>query len=154
MPSATFADRRLSIAASTATANPAETSARTSVNEVCGERGERKRAGESPDASDVEIEGLGDQGGRDDGEKRRRPRSAHAHHDDHHEHDEQDDADRGQAARSPPRPARQRVAQRAHRAAAVFSPSGLATPSAAGTCCRKMITAMPTVKPSTTGQGM
>ena len=37
---------------------------------------------------------------------------------------------------------------------AAFSPSGLATPSAAGTCCKKMITAMPTVNPSTTGHGM
>ena len=37
---------------------------------------------------------------------------------------------------------------------AVFSPAGLATPSAAGTCCRKMMTAIPTVKPSTTGHGM
>ena len=37
---------------------------------------------------------------------------------------------------------------------AVFSPSGLATPSAAGTCWRKMIIAIPTVKPSITGQGM
>jgi hypothetical protein len=36
---------------------------------------------------------------------------------------------------------------------AVFSPSGRATPRAMGTCWRKMITAMPTVKPSTTGQG-
>jgi hypothetical protein len=36
---------------------------------------------------------------------------------------------------------------------AVFSPSGFGTPSAAGTCCRKMIAAMPTVNPSTTGQG-
>ena len=30
----------------------------------------------------------------------------------------------------------------------------LATPNAAGTCCRKMIAAMPTVNPSTTGHGM
>jgi hypothetical protein len=37
---------------------------------------------------------------------------------------------------------------------AEFSPSGRATPRAAGTCCRKMITAMPTVNPSITGQGM
>ena len=38
--------------------------------------------------------------------------------------------------------------------AAVFSPAGLGTPSAVGTCCRKMMAAMPMVKPSTTGQGM
>ncbi len=38
--------------------------------------------------------------------------------------------------------------------AAVFSPAGFGTPSAVGTCCRKMITAMPMVKPSTTGHGM
>ena len=31
--------------------------------------------------------------------------------------------------------------------------SGTVTPSAVGTCCRKMMTAMPTVKPSMTGQG-
>ena len=38
--------------------------------------------------------------------------------------------------------------------AAVFSPGGFDTPSAAGTCCKKMITAIPIVKPSTTGHGM
>ena len=47
-----------------------------------------------------------------------------------------------------------RVDHGARRPTAVFSPSGLATPSAAGTCWRKMMVAMPTVKPSTTGQGM
>ena len=36
---------------------------------------------------------------------------------------------------------------------AVLSPSGLATPRALGTCWRKMMTAIPTVKPSTTGHG-
>ena len=35
-----------------------------------------------------------------------------------------------------------------------FSPCGIATPTADGTCCRKMITAMPSVKPSITGHGM
>ncbi len=38
--------------------------------------------------------------------------------------------------------------------AAAFSPAGFATPSAPGTCCRKMIAAMPTAKPSITGHGM
>src|SRR4051794_3719005 len=36
---------------------------------------------------------------------------------------------------------------------AVFSPPGLGTPSAAGTCWRKMIAAMPRVNPSITGHG-
>ena len=37
---------------------------------------------------------------------------------------------------------------------AVFSPSGLGMFRARGTCCRKMIVAMPMVNPSTTGHGM
>ena len=37
---------------------------------------------------------------------------------------------------------------------AVFSPSGFGMSRASGTCCRKMIVAIPIVKPSTTGQGM
>ncbi len=36
----------------------------------------------------------------------------------------------------------------------VFSPTAPSTPTAAGTCCRKMIAAMPSVNPSTTGHGM
>jgi hypothetical protein len=36
----------------------------------------------------------------------------------------------------------------------VLCPVSAATPTAAGTCCRKMIAAMPRVKPSTTGHGM
>ena len=35
-----------------------------------------------------------------------------------------------------------------------FPPTGSVTPTAAGTCCRKMIVAMPRVNPSTTGHGM
>ena len=35
-----------------------------------------------------------------------------------------------------------------------LSPSGFGTSSANGTCCRAMIVAMPTVKPSITGHGM
>ena len=34
-----------------------------------------------------------------------------------------------------------------------FSPSGIGTPSALGTCCRTITAAMPRVKPSTTGAG-
>ena len=69
--------------------------------------------------------------------------------------DDHDDDDEGHERRS-----RRATRRRAHRrrpcaaTTAVFSPSGLATPSAAGTCCRKMITAMPRVKPSITGHGM
>ncbi len=37
--------------------------------------------------------------------------------------------------------------------ARTVSPVGTETPNAAGSCCRAMITAMPTVKPSTTGSG-
>lgn len=33
-------------------------------------------------------------------------------------------------------------------------PTGATTSTAAGTCCRKMIAAMPSVNPSTTGHGM
>ncbi len=38
--------------------------------------------------------------------------------------------------------------------AAVFWPSGFGTPRAVGTCCKKMMRAIPMVKPSTTGHGM
>ena len=39
-------------------------------------------------------------------------------------------------------------------ATAVFSPGVLSVPVARGTCCRKMMVPMPSVNPSTTGQGM
>ena len=41
-----------------------------------------------------------------------------------------------------------------HAASSVRWPSGAVTPNAAGTCCKKMMAAIPRVKPSITGQGM
>ena len=41
-----------------------------------------------------------------------------------------------------------------HAASNGLSPSAATLPNAAGTCCRKMIVAMPRVNPSITGQGM
>jgi hypothetical protein len=56
------------------------------------------------------------------------------------------------AASDPAPPIASRAAR--HATTAVFSPSGFATPSAAGTCWRKMTVAIPIVKPSITGHGM
>jgi hypothetical protein len=61
-------------------------------------------------------------------------------------------ATRMTAANDPAPPIASRAAR--HATTAVLSPSGLATPSAAGTCWRKMMVAIPIVKPSITGQGM
>jgi hypothetical protein len=61
-------------------------------------------------------------------------------------------ATRPKAHHIPPPPTASPTARTA--TAAVFSPSGLGTPRAAGTCCRKMMTAIPRVNPSITGQGM
>ena len=115
MPSATFADSRLSIAASTATAKPAETSARTSVNEVCGSAGSGSEPGRAPMRATSRSRASATTVAATTARSDAGPRSAHAHHDDHHEHDEQDDADGGQAARVPRRAQPERVAQRAHR---------------------------------------
>ena len=42
----------------------------------------------------------------------------------------------------------------AHAAGRVRCPAGAVAPKAAGTCCRKMMAAIPSVKPSIIGHGM
>ena len=148
MPSATLADSRLSSAARSATASAAESRPAHLAERDRGQRRERQRAREGADLGDVEAGQLDDQRGRDHGEQRRRQRPVDARGD----HIMRPPRER---ARPPPRAARGRAHSPTARTAttAVFSPSGLGTPSAAGTCWRKMITAMPTVNPSTTGHG-
>ncbi len=149
MPSATFAERRLSSPASSAIANAADTSSPSCSPPTLGSAGTGRPHGRSPmrgalrpatpASTDATITASNDPGCA-------RCESRRADHDRRdHQHEQQ---------RRPVALAAPRLAHRRTATAAVFSPSGLGTPSAVGTCCRKMITAMPMVKPSTTGQGM
>ena len=154
MPSATFAERRLSIAASNATAKPADISSRTSAADACGSAGNGSDPGSAPMRATSRPHTFATivattTASSDAGHARRTrivttivatttatmPIAA-----------------RLPVTSEPPSPIASPTALAA--TAAVFSPAGFATPRAAGTCWRKMITAIPTVNPSTTGHGM
>ena len=87
---------------------------------------------------------------RRDREQRRRQRPSQSRHHDHDRRDERDEAD---GARVIPR-RRSRRALRARQPPQCCRPPAWRRPSAAGTCWRKMMVAIPIVKPSITGQGM
>ncbi len=147
-PSATFADRRLSIAPRAATASAAPNRSLMRPNGNDGKEGVGSESGSLPIRATSKpascavavaaITAISDAGR---ALFRRGTSSITA----------MTSATSAIAARCP----RSKVSRAALAAtAAAFSPSGLRTPSAAGTCCRKMIAAIPTVKPSITGQGM
>ncbi len=148
MPSATFAERRLSIAASAATANAAPNRSLSWPAENDGSDGIGKELGNAPIFATSMPGDLGDSvammTARSDEGNDRCIRGATTM-------TLATMATNPSAARLP-FPNASTTARTA--IAAVFSPAGLATPSAAGICCKKMITAMPTVNPSTTGHGM
>ena len=102
-------------------------------------RADRERR---PDARSGRDRGDGDR------DQRRGKRAMQPREHDHHGDDEQHEQQRGTVA------VRDDCGRRPVRATtAVLSPFGLGTPSADGTCCRKMSVAIPTVKPSMTGHG-
>ena len=121
MPSATFADSRLSIAASKATASPAENRSLTWSRECRAAKASATSRRQRSDAGDVERRHLSDDRRDRDREQRRRERSAHAGCGDH------DARPRGRRSRAPPAaPAPPKASTTARPATtAVFSPSGL-----------------------------
>lgn len=148
MPSATRADNRLPIAASNATAIPADIRSLISVTEVCGSDGSGRDDGSDPmratssDAAFATIVATAT-AMRDAGSDRRMWGTP-----------TMTAATRTTRPIACTLPLSNALTTDFTATAAVLSPFGFATPSAGGTCCMKMITAMPTVKPSTTGHGM
>ena len=149
MPSATLADRRLSIAARVATANAAPRRSCILPIDTPGRDGMRQRIRQCADPGDVPA---GRPAPRRSATTTASSEAGSAR------------CTRGAISMTPTASATMASAptstwlnpSTSARAAttAVLSPAGFATPSAFGTCWRKMITAMPTVNPSITGHGM
>ena len=99
IPSATFAESRLSIAASRATANAAPKSSRIWPAEIDGQRRHRERIGQRADARQWPARDLGDHGRGDDREQRRRQRPVHARRQHHDGDGDRHDRERGAVRR-------------------------------------------------------
>ena len=109
-------------------------------------RGESDR--DRADRRDREMGGRHGQGHGDDRDQRHGQAGSEPGGQEHRTgHQAGDHGWRPTRATQPRRPATSTAVAR------TFSPATTGTPSAAGSCCRAMITAIPTVNPSTTGSG-
>ena len=146
MPSATVAESRLSSAASAATATAGSSSAPSWPGSDAGQRGGRAAGRDRADGRDGRWAAATTSGRDDDRGQRHGQAGTEPGREQHRTGDQAGDQDgRPLGSASPGGSASTADAR-------TFSPARR-TPSAAGTCCRAMMMAMPTVKPSTTGSG-